>query len=80
MQLNSLVRQMASATSRGVAAAAPALDLVDSSVSLLWEGYQFGTRRFARAGADLFDTRLMLTRATFTTVRRRRGTSTPLTG
>ncbi|MGY1914369.1 cytochrome P450 [Blastococcus sp. SYSU DS0973] len=66
MQLNSSVRQMTSAASRVVAAAAPALDLVDSSVSLLWEGYQFGTRRFARAGADLFDTRLMLTRATFT--------------
>ncbi len=66
MQLNSLVRQMTSATSRVVEAAAPALDRLDSSVSLLWEGYQFGTRRFARAGADLFDTRLMLTRATFT--------------
>ncbi|MFD2091413.1 cytochrome P450 [Blastococcus deserti] len=66
MDLNGVVRQMSSATSRVVEAAAPVLDLVDSSVSLLWEGYRFGSRRFARAGADLFDTRLMLTRATFT--------------
>ena len=66
MLMNSVVRQVSSATSRAVEAAAPALDLVDSSVTLLWEGYRFGTRRFARAGSDLFDTRLMLTRATFT--------------
>lgn len=44
----------------------PQLEAVDASVNLLREGYLFGSRRFARAGSDLFDTRLMLTRAVFT--------------
>ncbi len=42
------------------------IEAVDSSAALLNEGYLFGSRRFTRSRADLFETRLMLTRATFT--------------
>lgn len=43
----------------------PRLRTLDSSASLLLDGYTFGARRFERLGSDAFHTRLMFTPATF---------------
>lgn len=66
MQTPSPIGLASSAVSRVADVVAPRLDAVDSSVSLLREGYLFGSRRFARAQDDHFQTRLMLTPAVFT--------------